>query len=213
MEITVDGTASVLNPDPSDTLAETLKAIDEHVQSSGYRVETFELDGQDAWPEWEAQVGEEPIDAFDELDVQLVSPRELSRNVVGDLRDQFEELLEYTDETIEKLGRDEKKEGYKHLQAVMSHLQQYIDAINQIVLIAEIQLEDIVVDEVPVNELAHRLRRIINDAEEYIKEEELEELSTVAANRLKPLIQNFRDACPLIIEHVETVWPEPDPLS
>ncbi len=213
MEVTVDGIEDVVDPAPSDTLAETLKTIDERVQSNGYRVETFELDGQEAWPEWEDQVGDEPVEEFDRLDVRVMSPREISREALNDLRGRFEELLDYTDETIDLLGSDEKKEGYRYLQSVMSHLQQYIDTVNQIVLISGIDLGTIEVEETPVSELAHRLRRIINDAEEIIKEEELRELSQLAGNRLKPLIQKFRDACPLIIERVEASWPEPDPLS
>ncbi len=213
MQITVDGHENPVDTDPSDTLADTLESIDEQVQSNGYRVQSFELDGEEAWPEWKKQIGDEPINEFDKLDVQLVSPREMSRETLDELQPQFDELLKFTDETIEKLGRGEKKDGFKHLQAVMSHLHQYIDTINHILLLSEIDLDGVTVNDTSVEDLAHQLRRIINDVEEIIKDEQLEELSTLAGNRLKPLLQNLSDACPIIIERVENSWPEPEPLD
>ena len=213
MDITLEGTHRITAFDENDSLSDVIEGLDDRVQKHGYRVSSFELDGQEAWPEWEEQVGDKPAAEFDTLDVKLVAPHEHCQETLNELRSQFEDLLEHAEEATNLLGDDELEEGFKYLQSVLSHLQKYIDTINYIVLVSEIDLNQITVNDTPVNELAHDLRRIVNDAEGAIKDEELGKLADLSANQLQPLIQKFQDACPLIVEEIQAHWQEPADLE
>ncbi len=213
MEITVEDTHSITDFSDEASLSDLIQQLDKRMQEHGYRVSSFELDGQEAWPEWEEQVGDKPASEFDALDVRLVSPHDHCRDMLDELQNQFEDLLEHTQEATNLLGNEEIEEGYTYLQSVLSHLQEYIDTINYIVLVSEIDLKEVVLDDTPVNELAHDLRRIVNDAEGAIKDEQLGELAELSANRLYPLIEKFHAACPLIVEEIQSSWSEPVDLS
>ncbi len=213
MEITLEGSQRITDVDEEDTLSEVIQGLDDRLQDHGYRVSSFELDGQEAWPEWEEQVGDESAKEFETLDVKLVAPYEHCEETLTELRSQFDDLLEHAEEATNLLGNEELEEGFKYLQSVLSHLQEYIDTINYIVLVSEIDLNQVSLDETPVNELAHDLRRIVNDAEGAIKEEKLGQLADLSANRLQPLIEKFQRACPLIVEEIREHWQEPAGLE
>lgn len=213
MDITVEGQPHSTDVSQDDTLSTIIQRLDEQLQEHGYRVSSFELDGQEAWPEWEQQVGDKPANEFDELDVKVVSPHQHCQETLEELQSQFKDLLEHAEEATKLLGEENLEEGFKYLQSVLSHLQEYIDTINYIVLVSEIDLNEIELEDTPLNELAHDLRRIVNDVEGSIKDEELKVLSEISGNRLQPLIQKFISACPLIVERIQAEWSEPAELD
>lgn len=210
MEITVDGQENVIEIDEETSLQDALEIINQRLGDYERAVQTFELDGQEAWENWQDQVGEDPISEFDSLDVESMSPRHFCVETIDELQGRFDTLQQQTEDATQHFRKGEREDGYELFQDVVLHLQRYIESVNSIVVLTGLDLDGKTVQGREIEAYVHDLRELINEAEPAIKEDDLDTLVDISGDQLAPLLEAWQDILELLQQDIQEEWAEPE---
>ncbi len=216
MEIIVDEKQDLVDLDEDTEFEDAIQDINEWLMEYGYVLETFTLDGEEAWKNWQNQIGDRPIGDFDRLEVEVMEPRSICVDTLDELVPHFEDLKESLEKVTEMIQQGKKEEGFEKLNTILAHLQQYINTIEYVVNITGVDLTGLEVDQQSLTEHVHELRSITNRAEGAVKDEDMVSLSDMTGYELKPMVDSWIEACGKIREKVCERWEtgrELEPMS
>lgn len=212
MDITVDGSSKDYSCSDQETLSTIVENIDDELRERGYRVGTITLDGHELDQNWAKQVGDKEAEGFDHLEVETVAPRELSLETLTELREHFDKLLDPLNDITSQLQQGQIKTGFETMQTIMNHLQTFIQTINHIVVISDLDLTQISMNEKNLQEYVEETADLIIELEPAIKEEDLVTVSDTCEYELRPLIEDWVDICSKLQNIIKDKWDEPEEI-
>lgn len=212
MEVTVAGKSDFVDFSDKKTIATIVEELNTKLKTKGYRVGKLELDGHQLDQNWNSQVGDKTGEQFDTLEVEAISPRKISVGTLDELQEHFEELLNPLEEVSKNFQKGNNQEGYSMLQEVLQHLQTFMQTINHIVVVTNLDLTEETMDGDPLQSFVKDTANMIVKLEGAVQDENMTMLSDASQYELQPLIEDWIDICDQLQQRVKDKWPVPEQL-